>query len=747
MAVLPAYVQIGLYIILAVFLTIIAFYTIQRRKDSKALIFSIGLVFQIIWVLSHLFLIMTPLPIKVLFDTIIIISSYFVGTAYFLFSLEYNGFLNYKKHKKFYLCILIYSVCVLIPPILFPYQPWIRATAPWSEPEVFAIIRYGNGIYLNILIGESYLKILGTFILFIRNFFLKSRSKLVKRQSLIITISYILLFFSSIVSFWSSELGIVEQFISFYLLGLILASIFIFIAVFPLRTFEILPAAHNLILDNIGEGYCVFNEKNELLEINEELMKILGVVDKSSIAGKTPQQIFTQYTSLMILALSPKTLSTELRLSSWDKLRYYEISKRVVFRGRRNLGYVLIFHDISERKEHEQDLRASKDEMEQRFQHAQKMDSIGQLAGGISHEFNNILTIILGNAELLEDILRNDREGSTLLREISNAAKNASQMTKRLLTFSRKNIIHPSIVNMNSLLERMESPFQRLIGKDRDVKVETNITPDIGNVFIDVGLMEQILVNLVVNARDAMPLGGSLEISTKPFVITRDIAHLYPEAEQSNYICVQVTDSGVGMTKDIKKHLFEPFFTTKPKGTGTGLGLSMVYGVVKQFHGFIEVDTNPGVGTSFMIYIPEILEDEVKHTSENVAKFIKGNNELIILVEDEEAVRITTHKVLVKLGYQVLSFESGKEAINTLKNGEYEIGLLLTDIVMPGMKGNEVYKELQNYYPNLKVLYASGYTDNVIAQYGVLFKDTNFIAKPFTIESIADKLHEIIHGK
>ncbi len=243
---LPDYLQIGLYVVLAVFLTGITFYTLQRRKDSKALIFSIGLIFQIIWVLSFILLILADTwQIKLIFDQFITLASYCVGTAYFLFSLEYNGILQFNKHKKIYFAILTYVVLILLPVIIFPTQEWMRTNIR-ADPAP-SIIRYGNGIYLNILIGESYLKLMATLVLFFRNLFMKSRSKLVKKQSLIIIISYFLLFSSTIVSVWSEEMGIVEQFISFYLIGLILASIFIFIAVFPLRTFEILPAAHNLI--------------------------------------------------------------------------------------------------------------------------------------------------------------------------------------------------------------------------------------------------------------------------------------------------------------------------------------------------------------------------------------------------------------------------------------------------------------------------------------------------------------------
>jgi len=743
MLLIPDFVQIGLYIILAIFLTGITFYTVQRRNDARALLFSIGLVFQIIWIVAFILeIICSETSIKLIFDTFIIIASYFVGTAYFLFSLEYNEF-KFKKQRKFYYFIFIYSILLLFPVLLFPYQPWMRINV--RSEGVFSIIRYANGIYLNILIGEVYLKVLFTFILFIRNLFLKTRSRLVKKQSLIMAISYMLLFFASIVSVWSEPLGIVERFISFYLLGLIFAGVFIFIAVFPLRTFEILPAARNLILDNIGDGYCVFSDKNQLLEMNEELMKILGVVDKSIVIGKKPYELFSHLPNLMHLAETPHNISTELNIELWDKNHFYEADKVTILRRRRNLGFVLIFHDISQRKEHEQNLKASKEDLERKFQHAQKIDTVGQLAGGIAHDFNNILTIILGNAELLAEKISDDKENGNLLDELTNAALNASRMTKQLLMFSKKSIVHPSVVYINELLNRMQNPIQRLIGEDMDIELRMVLSPDVDRIFVDVGLMEQILINLILNARDAMPMGGVLEISTKNMIISPEIRHLYPEAEQTDYVCIQVTDTGIGMTEEVKNHLFEPFFSTKPKGTGTGLGLSMVYGAVKQFHGFINVTSEPNSGTSILISIPVIHDAIPKQVPKNEELLYQGNEELIVLVEDDASVRNITQKLLIRMGYQVLNYGSGLEAIEELRSGDKKIALLFTDIVMPEIKGHELYEQLKNYYPDLKVLYASGYTDKIIGQYGVLFKDTNFIAKPYTVESLAEKIYDIIH--
>ncbi|MBN2157254.1 MAG: response regulator [Candidatus Lokiarchaeota archaeon] len=744
MAGIPDFIQIGLYVILAVFLSGITLYTIQRRNDPKALIFSFGLLFQIIWILAFIFEILAPTTeIKLFFDTIIIFSSYFVGTSYFLFALEYNGF-SFKKHYKFFYFVLIYSALLVLPVLIFPNQEWMRTNI--RSNGVFSIIRYGNGIYLNILIIEVYLKIFFTFFLFIRNLFLKSKSSLVKIQSIIIDSSYLLLFFASIVSIWSEQLGIVERFISFYLLGLILASIFIFIAVFPLRTFEVLPSAHNLILDNIGDGYCVFNVKSQLVEINEELMNILGILNKSSVSGKTPVELFSHLPDLKKLANTPQNVATELNIALWDKIHYFEAQKVLIFQRKRKLGFVLIFHDISERKEFEQNLKASKEELEQKFLHSQKMDTIGQMAGGIAHDFNNILTVILGNAELLEHNLQDNYENQILVRELSNAAKNASRMTKKLLTFSRKNIIHPKVFNINTFLQKMKDPIYRLVSKDTDVEIIVKLDPTIEHIFVDMGLMEQILLNLVLNSKDAMPNGGILEISTNPFKITHEIKHLFPETNQRDFVCITVKDTGIGMTDEVKEHLFEPFFTTKPKGSGTGLGLSMVYGAVKQFQGFINVVSSLGKGTSVQIYIPIFGGKLPKvHTAENT--ILKGKGELIVLVEDDTAVRNITQKMLNQLGYRVLSFGSGMEAFDALKDAKHSFALLFTDIVMPGMKGHELFEKLKEMYPDLKVLYVSGYTDKIIAQYGVLFKDTNFISKPFSIDILAEKIYDIIQEK
>jgi CheY-like chemotaxis protein len=340
-----------------------------------------------------------------------------------------------------------------------------------------------------------------------------------------------------------------------------------------------------------------------------------------------------------------------------------------------------------------------------------------------------------------------DEEDKILLGEITDASKNASRLTKQLLAIWRKNVIHLKLINTNRRLKELKEIFQRLLGSGSDISIILNLDPDCGNIYVDMGLLDQMLVNFVLNARDAMPNGGSLEISTKKFYITEKNNHLYPDAKiiGAEYTCISIKDTGIGMSKEVQNHLFEPFFTTKQRGEGTGLGLSMAYNTIKQFQGFITVESTSGVGSCFTIYIPSSDQKDTFTEKPISLDFQRGNRELILVVEDEAAVRSTIIGMLKRLNYEVISFGNGFEAIKYFKKNEKNIDLLFTDIVMKGLKGNELANELKKLNPNLKVLFASGYTDKVIAKYGVLYKDTHFIAKPFSFDMLAEKIHEILN--
>lgn len=401
-------------------------------------------------------------------------------------------------------------------------------------------------------------------------------------------------------------------------------------------------------------------------------------------------------------------------------------------------GYVAIIRDITERKEAEEE----KEKLEEQLRQAQKMEAIGTLAGGIAHDFNNILTIIIGNAELLSMSLGKDNPLQGRVEEISKGGERAASLTRQLLAFSRRQMLQPQVLDLNGVIPNMDKMLRRLIGEDIDL--ETFLAPELGRVEADPGQIEQVIMNLAVNARDAMPTGGKLTIETANVDLDETYAGKHVAVKPGPYVMMAISDSGKGMDEETRSNIFEPFFTTKEKGRGTGLGLSTIYGIVKQSGGNIWVYSEPEKGTTFKIYLPRV--EKVAETAEKVkatAESLTGS-ETIMVVEDDKMVRDMAKSILQQYGYSILDAQDGKEAIRVSKKYEGPIQLMLTDVVMPGISGRVLAERLAVQRPKMKVLYMSGYTDNAIVRHGVLDKEVILIQKPFTVEALAKKVREVL---
>jgi two-component system, cell cycle sensor histidine kinase and response regulator CckA len=394
--------------------------------------------------------------------------------------------------------------------------------------------------------------------------------------------------------------------------------------------------------------------------------------------------------------------------------------------------------DITDRIHHEQDqLR-----MAEQLRQSQKLESVGRLAGGIAHDFNNLLTCITGHVSLaLVDLARDHPLRSTLV-EIVTAADSAALLTRQLLAFSRKQILAPRILDLNQLVGRMHQMLVRLIGED--VELRPVVQPAVGHVRADAGQMEQILINLAVNARDAMPDGGLLTIETADVFLDESYARKHPGVTSGPYVMLAVSDTGSGMSPEVQQHLFEPFFTTKPKDKGTGLGLATVYGAVQQAGGSIQVESDVGHGTSFRIYLPRVEASTHSIPLELGPGAVPSGTETVLLVEDEPIVMRLAELVLIRLGYTVLSAPSAVDAVQMARTHQGEIHLLMTDVVMPQMNGRMVAEQIQKLRPRIRVLYTSGYTEDVIQHHGVLEEGIHFIGKPYTTEALAAKLREAL---
>lgn len=412
------------------------------------------------------------------------------------------------------------------------------------------------------------------------------------------------------------------------------------------------------------------------------------------------------------------------------------ISHPLVFAGRN--AKLVLANDITERKRAEQALRDTEAQLRQ----SQKLEGIGQLAGGIAHDFNNLVTVINGFSALAmkdlspEDPMRNN------LEEIKKAGDRAASLTRQLLAFSRKQVLQPEILNLDSVVSEMEKMLRRVIGENIDLRAV--LEPKLGSVKADPGQIEQIILNLLVNARDSMPSGGKVTIETDNVYLDEDYANNHVGARPGHYVMLAVSDTGTGMDEKTQARIFEPFFTTKELGKGTGLGLSTIYGIVKQSGGNIWVYSEIGQGTTFKIYLPRIDEEAqpYKLTSE-ITDGLNGT-ETVLLVEDEEMVRKLARQILTTQGYEVLEAANGGAALLSCERHQGRIHLLLTDVIMPEMSGRELAERLHRERPEMRILFMSGYTDDAIVHHGVLEEGANFIQKPFAPDALAAKVRKVL---
>jgi len=401
-------------------------------------------------------------------------------------------------------------------------------------------------------------------------------------------------------------------------------------------------------------------------------------------------------------------------------------------------GIMISAEDISQRVEREK----SHHEMEAQLIQAQKMESVGRLAGGVAHDYNNMLGVILGNAELTLNKMEENDPNRRYIQQIVTAAHHSADITRQLLAFARKQPISLEIIDLNSCVENMLKMLHRLLGET--VELQWHPQAAICMVKMDKTQVNQILANLCINARDAMPAGGTITIETRSVYVDHNYIDTHREFKPGNYICLSVSDTGTGIDRTLREKVFEPFFTTKNKGEGTGLGLATVYGIIKQNNGFINLYSEPGQGTAFHIYIAEAPEQSIAGSTNDAPETIRNNGETILIVEDEPAILELCTTILTDFGFRVLSSDHPHTALTLLENIQEPIDLLITDVIMPEMDGQELSKKLQRVFPGLKTLYMSGYTSDVIARHGMIEGPIHFIQKPFSQRDLIKKLKETL---
>jgi signal transduction histidine kinase/CheY-like chemotaxis protein len=381
-------------------------------------------------------------------------------------------------------------------------------------------------------------------------------------------------------------------------------------------------------------------------------------------------------------------------------------------------------------------------ELEEQLRHSQKLEAVGRLAGGIAHDFNNLLTAIIGYADLLRAELRPHDPKREYVEEIRRAGERAAALVQQLLGFSRKQMIAPRVLDLNASLKDSQKLLRRVIGED--IRLDVIESDDPVNVLIDPIQVDQVLVNLVVNARDAMPDGGTITLRTARIALDDDDCRLNPDARPGDYCMLEISDTGIGMSDVTLTKIFEPFFTTKDKSKGTGLGLATTYGIVKQNGGFIDVLSHLGDGSTFRIYLPPSEHSGDLERPRPAAKKVAGGRECILLVEDEDVVRTLAAKTLTDRGYEVLAAEHADAAAEIWNDRKLDVDLLVTDIIMPGRDGKQLSEALRAERPDIRVLFMSGYDDQLLSEHDVFENRPDFIPKPFAVETFACKVREVL---
>jgi PAS domain S-box-containing protein len=485
----------------------------------------------------------------------------------------------------------------------------------------------------------------------------------------------------------------------------------------------------------------IYITQNHIMKFcNQRLAQIFGYEKAEDLIGI--------HVNKLVAPESWELVDEQVRLresGSLDEVQY-------LFRGKRKDGRIIDLEVLGGRILYEGSpaIQGSmidvteRNRLEAQLLQSQKMEAVGRLAGGVAHDFNNLLTTMMGYSDLLFEMLKSDSSMQEYVMGILNAAKRAANLTQQLLALSRRHPVQLKLLNLNEVVSDTTMMLKRLIGEH--IEIILQLESALGHVKADPVQLEQILMNLAVNARDAMPRGGQLTIQTANVVLDESHAHRYAEAEPGNYVMLCIADTGHGMDAQIQEHLFEPFFTTKEVGKGTGLGLSTVYGIVKQSGGYIEVESAPGKGASFKIFFPGLKPGTESQIKETAAVVSCRGTETILLVEDDEKVRSLVAKILNKNGYTVLEACDGEEALRTIEDYQKPVHLLFTDIVMPRLSGPDLARRLLAAYPKMKVLFMSGYADGELGSYGDSAHDMPMVQKPFLPEVLIRRIREVLNG-
>ena len=497
------------------------------------------------------------------------------------------------------------------------------------------------------------------------------------------------------------------------------------------------------LFENVPVGLYRTTKEGEIIDANPAMVQMLGYPDVESLKAEKIIRVYPNPEDRIqwqrLIERDGVIRDFQKQLRRYDgSLIWIEENTQITPGGAGQQYYEGTFVDITERRRAEQKMA----ELQEQLYQSQKMEAIGQLAGGVAHDFNNLLTVIKGYSQLSFNELQEDSPVRLNIEEIKQAADRAADLTRQLLAFSRRQVMEVKVLDLNTILQNIDKMLHRLIGED--IELITHLDENLGRVKTDPGQIEQVVLNLVLNARDAMLKGGKLIIETANVELDEEYAHEHITIQPGSYVMLAVSDTGVGMTPEVKERVFEPFFTTKEKGRGTGLGLSTVYGIVKQSGGNIKVYSELGKGTTFKVYLPRVDDPMDVYQMDGTTGEVPRGRETILVVEDEEAVRKVATKILERLGYHVLEARHWSEAIHLTLQYKELIHLILTDVVLPEIDGPSLIEKLKEIHQGVKVLYMSGYPGDSVIHQSILEKEANFIQKPFSYEGLARKVRKVL---
>lgn len=508
------------------------------------------------------------------------------------------------------------------------------------------------------------------------------------------------------------------------------------------RLRRVLESASEAILETDGDGkILLFNRAAERMfgygrnELQESMIEQLVPASMRELhAGYREEYVRDPQ-------IRPMGMGMELKAQKKDGSLFPVEIGLSPYRVDGTLRVIVLVHDVTQRKQIERAFQQSEDKVRQ----AEKLEALARMAGGTAHEFNNLLTMVMGYSALMLSALDSKRALVDYVEKITRASKRAAELTHQLLAFSRHQMLAPQTVDMNIVLAEVRQILPSLIG--RNIEISLTPAPQPALIRADRSQIHQVMIHMIFNARDAMPDGGKLAIRMANIELTARDLHKHPGLEPGKYVQLTVSDTGVGMAREVQSRLFEPFFTTKDFGKGSGLNMAAIYGIVQQSRGSISVQSAPGAGTTFTILLPQASNKELPAgKARTQAAGVQRGTETILLVEDEASLRTLTREFLQGLGYDVLAAADGEEALRTAAQHHGQIDLLLTDVIMPGMSGQEIARQLVPLRAGIKVLFISGYVDDVLAGEGITHPEQSFLEKPFSFEDLAQKIREVLKG-